>query len=798
MRGGAVAGWNTPAMPGWVVLALVALVAVASAAVVRIRVRSTIAGTAWTDSAILLCIVTLPGGLVAAVVFAGVLLGKLLSGVTPYKSIFNASKDALSATAGVAVALPFALTHEVALDNPFALVLVAATITAVEFAIGAPVLALASGMPWWRLHRDDADIKAAFFVGKLLVSVATLALIRNDLRAVLVIPPIALCLHLLFASEVRVRADRNAQRLLAETAEGLAGGDVRTVLATAAGDAVRLFNAEEAEVFLPDGPDGPVLARGDATGQVWLGEPGSAPPLNPWPPRSRTFAAPLTVGGQPGGEVRLRYGGPVSLSPRELLTLRTFASAVRTAAHDARVSTLAERRDADLLRVDPLTGLANRKRFEELTEAALTEPGLTAVLVIELGSFSDVTTAFGFRAADRLLAEVGERLARAAAPGEWVARLDGDEFAVLLANAGSTPAAWERALELVMGLDAPVELPGEPAVRVPVAACAGLAVATSPSVLVPGARAGLDAVAELLRRADVARQQARRTGPRVVRYTPQHDSTDVATLTLAAELARALDQGEIVVRVQPIVDLASGLLIGVEALARWHHPDLGELDPHRFLAAVERAELVAGFDRAVLDQALGAQARLRAVNLSVPVAINVTARSLLDPRFAETVHACLRRHRASAADLVVELTESITLAEIAQVEHVLTRLQADGVRLALDDFGTHSSALALVTRLPFVDLKIDRSFVAGMLDRPEALAVVRSTVDIGRSLDRTVVAEGIEREEQRRKLHDLGCRVGQGHLFGKPVFIDELLSMVKPGPDGVAGRLAAPLSGDAH
>src|SRR5262249_27083660 len=157
-----------------------------------------IAGTAWTDSAILLCVVMAPPELVDAMVLLGVLAGKLLRGVRPYRALYNASKDALSAGAGLLVASQLGLTHGNPLHNPLALARVAITITVVEFAIGAPVLALVSGTPWWRLHRDDADIKAGFFVGKLLVSMSTLALFEYDQRAVALVPPVALCLHLLF------------------------------------------------------------------------------------------------------------------------------------------------------------------------------------------------------------------------------------------------------------------------------------------------------------------------------------------------------------------------------------------------------------------------------------------------------------------------------------------------------------------------------------------------------------------------------------------------------------------------
>ncbi len=263
----------------WVVPMSMIMVAVASAAVVRIRVRSANVGTAWTDSAILICIVTLPSAWVALNVFAGVLIAKLFCRISPQKVFYNASKDALSATAGVAVALHFGVTRAESTrsTNSLPLLLVAITVTAVEFAIGVPVLALASRVRWYRVH-PDVDIKLAFFAGKLVVTVLTLIVFSRDPRLLAVVPPVALCLHMLYASRLRARSDRGAWQRLATTTEELNNTDLEAVLTAAVVNAVQLFSAEEAEVFLRDGPDGPILVRGAANGVIWSGDPGQAPP----------------------------------------------------------------------------------------------------------------------------------------------------------------------------------------------------------------------------------------------------------------------------------------------------------------------------------------------------------------------------------------------------------------------------------------------------------------------------------------------------------------------------------------
>ena len=185
--------------------------------------------------------------------------------------------------------------------------------------------------------------------------------------------------------------------------------------------------------------------------------------------------------------------------------------------------------------------------------------------------------------------------------------------------------------------------------------------------------------------------------------------------------------------------------------------------------------------------------RWRAAGMDAPVAVNASPRSLLDPLFPAMVTQRLAKHEATGPDLIIELTETLTLSQVELIGGVLGELRDAGVRLALDDFGTRSSSLAMLAKVPFFELKIDRSFVAGMATSPEALAVVRSTVELGKSLGRFVVAEGVERDDQRIALWEMGCPGGQGHLFAKPMPIDALMRAIEDGLDGVTGRLYPPV-----
>jgi diguanylate cyclase (GGDEF)-like protein len=794
--------------PTWMPLALTILMVVASAAAVRVRLRSTNAVMTWTDAAITVCIVCLPPGWVPVCVGTGVALAKLLRRVAPVKVAYNAGKDILAATAGLLVAIPLGVADVTdPLAHPGQVVLVAATVTITQHLIGTPVLALASSTRWTRILRADADMTVASLVGKTLVVLLTLAFWQVNERLLAVIPPVALCLHLMYASQVRARTERAAWQRLAATTEELNDTDLEQVLAVAVVNAAKLFGADEVDVFLRDGPDGPLLVRGDNDAVSWSGDPGQVPPRRH---DGDTVTARLSGEDLKAdlGEVRLHYAGHVKMSDRERLTLRTFVSALRTAVRNAAAYAEARRlalRNAHAAQHDPLTGLANRHQLLEYAGTVLRRPGVTALVVIDLDLFREVNETLGHLAGDRLLAEVARRLSAATGPEDLVARLGGDEFAALLVDLPAAAMAEQRARELLATLDAPIDLGG---MRVRVEASAGVAIAdavagTAPSEGAPLAAltgdlaadrpAAENAMIELLRRADVAMYQAKRGGPRIVRYVPERDTADIAALMLGGDLPRAIAEREFTVVFQPIVDLATGTMISAEALARWHHPERGDLDPRRFLAAVERSGLLPAFAQAVLDQALAAMLRWRALGVAAPVAVNASPRNLLDPTFPRMVADRLAAHDLRGRDLIIELTETLTLGQVELVGGVLSELRATGVRLALDDFGTSASSLSMLARVPVDELKVDRGFVAEMGTVAGAVAAVRSTVELGRSLDLFVVAEGVERDDQRMALWEMGCPAGQGHLFARPMPIEALLERLAPGLDGVPARLYPPV-----
>ncbi|MDG4790886.1 bifunctional diguanylate cyclase/phosphodiesterase [Micromonospora sp. WMMD1102] len=648
----------------------------------------------------------------------------------------------------------------------------------VDEIVAMPVLALAARRKILRQFTSNWDLRLIGYGVRFVVTVLTLILLQVQTWLLVAVPPLALSLHLAYSTRVRARAERQAWQDLAHTTDALNVVDINAVLHTAVAQAANLFSADEVEVELR------------ATGRTVRGnsEAVTYDGLTAEPSTVNGSVVPIEMKGYDGshiGMLRLRFRGPVKLSEREQYTLRTFASAlctaVRNASAYAELNRVAEEH-AHAAAHDALTGLANRRHLLDRGAEQLGQrrsEGVVALLLIDLNHFKEVNDTLGHAAGDRVLIQVAERLRTAVHGEDLVARLGGDEFAVLFHGLPAPAVAAHRAEALLSALHEPIELDG---MRISVEASGGIAVAP-----------GSGGMTELLRRADVAMYQAKRAGRRIATYAPARDTADLGRLSLGGDLPRAVADQEFTVNFQPIVDLGSGEVVAAEALARWRHPARGTIDPLRFLETVERSGLLPAFAEAVLDQSLIAVNTWREAGFDLPVAVNVSPRSLLDARFPSSVLARLRAHDLPPDRLVLELTETLTLSQLEVVDQVLGQLRDAGIQLALDDFGTGYSSLSVLSRIPVHELKIDRGFVTAMETSAEAAAVIRSTVDLGRSLNLSVVAEGVESEPQRRALWELGCVAGQGHLFARPMPAARLLAALHQGAGGRPGTLAPAL-----
>ncbi|MGB2567782.1 putative bifunctional diguanylate cyclase/phosphodiesterase [Micromonospora citrea] len=762
-------------------LAVVSLTAVGFTAKVRIRIRANNHNIAWTETAIVIGLTVSPASHVVLATGIGLVLVMVLTRIPLIKAAFGVGKNMLVATAaGLVLHIAGWRPGEEPLAEtilPLSLAYLVAVL--LDEVVTLPVIALATGERLADLFREDWGFRLAFALARLVVIIGTVLILQGDSRLLLAVPPLVLSLHLLYSNRVKARTEQQAWQRLARTTDALNVVDLDKVLTTAVTQAAELFSADEVEIALRDGRR---TIRGAGSTITYDGPAGEPSPVDGAVVTARLEGHDRTAD---VGTLRLRFRGPVQLSEREQYTLRTFTSALCTAVRNAQAY-------AELARVaaehehaathDALTGLANRRHLLESGTAQLATrhaEGVTALVLIDLNHFKEVNDTLGHAAGDQVLTQVADRLRRAARDEDLVARLGGDEFAVLLRALPAPAVAAHRAEALIGVLHEPFDVDG---MRISVEASGGIAVAP--------ASGGMP---ELLRRADVAMYQAKRAGQRIATYAPGRDTADLGRLTLGGELPRAVADHEFTVNFQPIVDLGTGEVTGAEALARWHHPTHGMIDPLRFLEAVERSGLLPAFAEAILDQALLAAVSWRTAGFDLPVSVNVSPRSLLDARFPGAVLARLRAHDLPPDRLVLELTETLTLSQLDVVDRVLSRLRDAGVRLALDDFGTGYSSLSLLSRIPVHELKIDRSFVTAMEGSTEAAAVIRSTLDLGRSLDLTVVAEGVESEPQRRALWELGCAAGQGHLFARPLPAGTLLAALQRGSGGRPGTLVPPL-----
>jgi diguanylate cyclase (GGDEF)-like protein len=408
---------------------------------------------------------------------------------------------------------------------------------------------------------------------------------------------------------------------------------------------------------------------------------------------------------------------------------------------------------------DPLTGLANRALFTDRVEHALVLRGGVAVVFLDLDDFKAVNDSLGHLAGDALLQAVALRLTGALGPGDTIARLGGDEFAVLFEEAGAAVGAADVAERVIAALQEPFDLDGR---EVFVTASIGIGV-------------GEDAE-ELLRSADVAMYRAKASGKaQYVVYAPKMDDDLVGRLELVADLRRACVEDEFVLHYQPIVELESRRVVGVEALVRWQHPTRGLLQPADFVGLAEETGQVVEVGRWVLEEACRQAASWRTqLGCDLSVSVNVSARQIRQSGLVDDVQAALAASGLAPDALTVEITESALVRRREEMTAILESVTGTGVRLALDDFGTGYSSLSLLRDLPVRTVKIDRSFVHTIDAGPAQRAFVQAIVDLADALQLTVVAEGIERPIQAAALLRIGCVLGQGFHFARPLPADAL------------------------
>ncbi len=427
---------------------------------------------------------------------------------------------------------------------------------------------------------------------------------------------------------------------------------------------------------------------------------------------------------------------------------------------------------------DSLTSLPNRLLFQDRLRQQIyfssRQGSRFALFVIDLDGFKEVNDTFGHQTGDRLLVTVGERIRTTLRESDTVARFGGDEFALLIPTADSEDKAVMVAHRMQKALEAPFGLDG---FLLNVEGSIGIAMfpehGEDPQTLV--------------KRADAAMYVAKRGKSGYSVFEPSEELVSRDRLILMGEFRQAIERDELVLHYQPEVDLLSGEIAAVEALARWRHPRRGMLSPDQFIPFAEQTGLIRPLTNHVIDTAVRqVQAWRTRKDRPVLLAVNLSARDFQDPDLPRHVERSLRLCQMPPQQLKLEITETVVMADVTRSLETLATLREMGVQLSIDDFGTGYSSLAYLKRLPVDEIKIDRSFVTDIVGDVGASAIVRATIQLAHSLGRTVVAEGVEDQATMAMLASFGCDAVQGYYFTKPLPAEELARLVSGTPPWMA------------
>ena len=420
-------------------------------------------------------------------------------------------------------------------------------------------------------------------------------------------------------------------------------------------------------------------------------------------------------------------------------------------------------------RTDDLTGLLNRRGFGEEADRRLAADGAPppALMMIDLNGFKEVNDSLGHASGDHLLTVVAARLARSLPPETVVARLGGDEFGVV---ASGDRAALEATVEAIQGcLALPIRLDST---RVRVTASVGVAVAPDDGVTREA----------LVRAADVAMYEAKRNQLSVAWYSAERDPHTRDRLDLIEELRSAIEHRAFTMHFQPSFSVATGAVVGMEALIRWNHPVRGMVPPDEFIPLAERVGLIPAITRAALELSIHQLATLSAAGRRLGLSVNISALDLVDDDLPAYIARTLAAAGVPPELLTLEITETALCGDPARAEHTLGALRAGGMRISIDDFGVGYASLSQLLRLPLDELKIDRSFVTAVDRDRKAQAVLGATVELGRTLGLEVVAEGVETPEELAEVARRGVDVAQGYLLSRPLPGDQLARFLESQP----------------
>lgn len=758
--------------PLWAVPAAVACVAGATQLRFDVRLGSHRLIFLPLDAALVLVLLLVPPTWVPAVAMMGMAIGAATLRQPAIKLSFNAARSAVAACCGIlavaAVGLPL---DDRSTPGLAGLLLAALVFDLVGNILTATVVGTAQGVGplglWW----SSLTTQVVTAGGNLTVTGAGLALARVDGRLLIVVPLAALLLHQGYVGRARGREERVAGRRLTEAVRTLTSLDEHQVVRRAASAATELLSADAVEVIL--------RSPGAVNAQVYRYGAGTGEQADVVAEHLAATAALDAEDEVSLGELRVYFSDEVRLADRERHALRTLAAATHTALQTARAhaktAELAELRAYEASH-DPLTRLPNRQLLQNRVDSYLASPAASrpavALALIRPDHFGEMAAALGHAARDTLLQHAATRIGDAAGLGELVARVDADQFAVFFHEVSDPADVLGRTRRLLSALASPLRLE---ATTVALTGTAGVAFA-GPAHPV--------SAAELLRQASVAAERATRIVVDAELYQPMHDTTGPGGLLLNSELRTALADGQLTLLYQPILDLGNGDPVAAEATVWWRHPSRGLLPPAEFLPVLESSSLLPAYTDWLLAEALKECGEWAALELAVPVSVNLSARSLLDQDLPGRVAAALARSRLPPDRLMLELAAASALSPMDTVDGAMEGLLSLGVRLAIDDFGTGHSSLTRLLRVPATDLKIGPEFIEGMLTSPRARTIVRAAIEIARSYDLRAIAVGVRTTAHAAAIRDLGGHAGQGDHYFPPLTAARVRSALRLAANG--------------
>jgi diguanylate cyclase (GGDEF)-like protein len=747
--------------PGRLIGALVALL-VADLGLVSIRRGGSRHVSDWDEAAWVLGLLIVPAAYVT--IMAGVIavVINLLHRRPIKKVVFNSSLRAIAGTVAMLIVAPAHLyqahadwTH---VFRPAVLPwLLAATLAIALIYLGLTSFAVAA---------ERGRAARSFFGQMLRTAVANWArnvaaglVIVAGLSASTAFTVVALAaligVHFFLAERTEIKQERIAWKRLHTATDELRAVDLDVLMHEASTAAAVMMKADAAEVQLDERTGSTAVVR---VNEIEVVEDPDQPELRP----QHSLDVLLTTHEGPIGELRLLFTQPVVLTETERSCLAAFGNALSVALANAlkfdAMRQEAERRVRAAYR-DPVTGVGNLLMLEEEAKASLAvlEPGQTlVVVVIGLSRFAEVNDLLGAHAADQMLKAVAERLRGLVRRCDVVARLHGAEFVLLLRELSSVAAGEAQAALVARALHMPVHADG---LDMTVDAHTGLAAAPDDG----------DGVEELVRRARLAMYQARTKDLPVFAYHQELEPPALAQVELLNDLSAALLERQLLLYYQPKFSLRSGQPVAAEALVRWQHPERGLIPPSEFIPLLERCGLVGDLTRYVLEASIEECARWRRMGMPLGIAVNLSARNLLDEDLPRFVLECLARHQVPADRLICEITETAVFSRSPIAASVLDQLRGAGISLSLDDFCTGYSSLSLLRERAIDEIKIDRSFVADLGVDNRTTQIVTTLIELAHRCGIIVTAEGIETPEQQKILAALDCDHAQGYMLAMPM-----------------------------